>query len=223
VVDLNRPPAILAMVGALLVPATLVFASSPAQAEVPNDTYVLTDKSSDAFRADLEIDNARFSVVVRAECALDSDTSNSPDEGSLLVASSTHPDRSQLKKERGSLEQAQKDNPPVVTLATGSGDGKVTNHLLCEKAEAEGEVKTKKSPNQGSFEASGKKCVCDTSEELEGSDCTVFTAQVNRLVTDCQNDKGLEVSFEGETLKRFKIKGKGDAFLASEVPRPDPD
>jgi hypothetical protein len=211
------------MVCAPLVLGAIVFVSRPVVADLPDPTYVLTDKSSNASRADLRVEDDQFFVVVRSQCAPFSDASNSPDVGSLLEVSTNHPDRIRLKKERGSVEQAQNDNLPMVKLVTGSGDGQITNPLLCEKAEAEGEVKTKKSPNQGAFEASGKNCVCLVSGEFEASDCTVFTAQVNRLVTDCQNDKSLDVSFEGGGLKRFEIKGKGDAFLASEVPRPDPD
>lgn len=218
--DLNR---LLVMARSLLAPAAFVFVSSPALCDVPNDEYVLTDKQSSVSRARLEIEDDTFSVKVGAQCAVFSDTSNSPDVGSLLEVSSDHPDRLQLKKQQGSLEQSQKQNLPRVKLVTGSGEGELTNTLLCKKAEVEGDVKTKRSPNQGSFEASGKKCVCDPSEELEDSDCAAFTAQVNRLVTDCQNDKTLELTFEDGTLKRFKIKGKGDAFLASEVPLPDPD
>lgn len=213
--DLNRTPAIARV---LLVPAMLVFVSSLALSEVPDERYVLTDKKSDVPRATLDIEGETFSVVVGATCAIFSESSNSPEVGSRLEVSSNHPDRLGLGNRKGRLAQAQKDNGATVRVVTGSGSGQVTNSLLCEKAEVDGDVKTKKSPNQGSFEASGSKCVCDESEALEGADCSVFTAQVNQLVTDCQNDGSLKLSYDGGSVKRFKIKGKGSAFLESETP-----
>jgi hypothetical protein len=207
----------------LLASAALVFVSSPVLSEVPNDAYVITDKNSSVSRANLVIDHDTFSVDVGAQCALFSTTSNSPDVGSRLEVSSSHPDRLRLKNEKGSLEQTRKDNLPMVKLVTGSGDGQLTNYLLCKQAAVEGDLKTRKNISQGSFEASGKKCACDPSEELEGTDCAAFTAQVNRLVTDCESDKTLQLSFDAGIVNRFKIKGKGDAFPASEVPASGPD
>lgn len=212
---LNRT---LAIVRWLPPSVALLLVSSAVLAEVPDDEYLVRDDESSVSRAGLVIDGDTYSVVVGAQCAVFSSSSNSPAVGSLLEVASDHPDRVQVKKKGGGVEQAQKDNPPTVRIVTGSGIGQVENWLVCDKLDLGADVKTKKSPYHGSFEASGRTCACDDSEELEGADCGAFTAQVNQLVTDCQNDKTLDVSYDGGVLKRFKIKGKGSAFLASDVP-----
>ena len=66
--------------------------------------------------------------------------------------------------------------------------------------------------------ASGKNCVCVDDGDFDSDDCSVFTAQVNRLDTDCLNDKTLSLTFEDGELTRFKIKGKGRAFRVDDTP-----
>jgi len=172
-------------------------------AEVPDNSWFITDDKEPVTEGYFRADGDEFEADAWTECAPFQEGSST--QGSYVEIYSYHPDGVQLKKEKGEVEQGQKDNTAVVYLETGSGEDQIVNYLSCDKADVSSNVKTKKSPNQGSFKGSAKDCVCD-----EG-DCGDYPAQIAQLAIDCADLKSIKGDFKDGVLKKLKIKGKGDA------------
>jgi len=189
--------------GALLAGAGAVVA------EVPNGGWIFADKDD----ADVEAFIGAFGdfneVDVWVECAPFGEGSSSA--GTYVEFYSWHPDKVKLKKNKGSIEQGQKDNQAGLYIETGTGTLQRENYLLCDKIEVSGDVKTKKTPVQGSFEGSAKNCVCDQEGD---DDCADYPAQIAQIAMDCADKKNVKGDFDEGVVKKASIKGKGDGSAA---------
>jgi hypothetical protein len=183
-----------------------VLAAGYSIADVPDSVYQITDKKEADTQAYIDVAGSGYAVDMTAQCA-EFPGGDSP-VGSSVRVYTVHPDSVKLKNNKGEVAQEQKNNQVVVELRTGSGDGELLTSLICSKAEAAADIKVKKTPFKGSFSASGKDCVCD-----EG-DCGSYASQLGILATDCENNKSVKGSFKDGSVKKFKIKGKGDATFA---------
>jgi len=184
--------------------------SGAARAQVPDGFWRIVDDKQPATSAEVAMAGSTSSVSIEAVCEdlIEGDAA----EGSAILVETEHPDRVRLRKNRGDVEQSQKANPTIVTLVTGSGEQQIRNPLECEKAEAQAQIKNQKQPNSGSFEAFGKECECVAAE---GGDCSQFTTQIGILAAKCQRNDTVDVRFsdKNQNLRKFKVKGKGDAFV----------
>jgi hypothetical protein len=211
--------------GAVLAVAGVVFA------DVPNDAYVVIDKNEPRSFGGLEAHGSEYEVSTFTICE---DFPDAGPGGSSVMFLSNHPDSVKLKKDKAAIEQSQKDNRPRILFVTGViGElPPVTNAVICEKADVDGDVKTKKTPITGSFSASAKNCSCDEEffaddlDDLDGidfgipglpdfedfdPDCLLYPNQLAKLATDCSDLKSLSGDFSSEGgLKKIKVKIKGD-------------
>jgi hypothetical protein len=169
-------------------------------ADVPNDQYIISDKKDASAEGYLDVSGSSYYAEAYVQCADFTGGTN----GSSVLINSYHPDSVKLKKNKGAVEQAEKDNQAIVRLRTGS-DPQYTTYLSCDKAEVKADVNDKKTPFKGSFSGSAKKCTCD-----EG-DCGQFSSQVGILATDCDDNKSISGKFKDGALEKIKIKGKGEA------------
>jgi hypothetical protein len=178
-----------------------------ASAQVPDDEYTIIDKNEPESTGTLDVDGDDYEVITETVCQ---EFATTADTGASVRFESNHPDSVKLKKNKGEVEQSQKDNKPSIEVTTRIGTTNVTNSLICDKADIDGDVKTKKSPVSGSFSASAKNCTCDAT--AAGQTCTTnFQAQLEKLGTDCDGLKSLkgDVSVENG-IKKIKMKIKGD-------------
>jgi hypothetical protein len=212
-----------------LASAAVIAIAGFAFANVPNDVFLIADKDSSTAVclnfldeglgggtcAELDLAGSGYELDVIAICDpfLDGDLG-----GSAVAAETDHPDEAKLKKNKGEIGQTQKDNRVDVAIITGQGEAEILNFLACEKAEMEGDVKTKKSPNSGSFSFKGKNCTCIAEGDFSGPDgCLGFSNQLGILAVDCEDNKTVTGSFKDGDLKKLEIKGKGDALNVTEI------
>jgi hypothetical protein len=183
-----------------------------ASAQVPDDVYWITDKNEPESTGHLDIDGEFYEVYTSTLC----EAFGEGDTGAEVVVESDHPDSVKLKKNKGAVEQSQKDNRPTITLYTVLGGEDVENTLTCDKAEIDGDVKTKKSPVSGSFSASAKNCICNSGAGAGDDNCENFQSQLEKLGSACDGLKSLkgDVSVENG-IKKIKVKIKGDELLES--------
>jgi hypothetical protein len=184
--------------------------AAPGRAEVPDGFWTIQDEKAPATSAELRMAGDGYALQVIGICEPFPEASSA--DGAAITIETDHPDAIGLKKDEGAVAQARKDNPTSVTLVTGSGDQQTRNRLVCEKADAEADVDTKKTPSRGSFEASGKGCSC---AEAVGNDCARFVEQIGILAAKCQRNKSVDVHFDDErqNLRKFQVKGKGNALV----------
>jgi hypothetical protein len=190
--------------------AIAILFAGAALADVPDGFWRVVDDKQEETSADVAMAGALNQVMIAAVC--ETFVEEDSPFGSAILVASDHPDGVKLRKNTGGFEQSQGGNPAIVTLVTGSGEEQTRNLLACEKAEVEAEIKTKKSPTQGSFEAFGKGCSCADAEENE---CSVFTEQIGILAAKCQRNDSVDVRFsdKDQNLRKFKVKGKGRASV----------
>jgi len=172
-------------------------------AEVPDNAWFITDKDEAVTEGYFEADGDQFSAQAETQCA-PQNVANSA-VGTYVEIYSYHPDSVKLKKEKGEVSQGQKDNQAGVYIETGNGTAFRYNYLICDKAEVSSDIKTKKSPTQGSFKGSAKDCTCD------GPFCGDYPAQIAQAAEECADLKSIKGDFKDGVLKKLKIKGKGDA------------
>jgi hypothetical protein len=179
-----------------------------AQDTVPDGAWSITDDKDDRAAAFISANGGQFIATAGVECAPPS-TTNGP-EGSSVFMSSNHPDKVKLKKNTAEVTQEQKENQPTVIVQTGGGTpGSSTARLTCDKSDVSADVKTNK--EQGSFSASAKNCTCVVGDDNSQDVCDTFKDRLVQVGTDCDDSKNLSGEFDGNTIKKIKIKGKGAA------------
>jgi len=176
---------------------------------VPNGFWQVEDEKEPDATGQWTSANSSSGVTTSVECSPASTTNGA--DGTTVIIGSNHPDGIKLKKDKGEVSQSRKESPPDVIVRTGGGSGTIIARLTCDKAEVDGSLKTKKSPNQGKFSASAKNCVCVVGDDNSQGECDGHDARLEQVATDCEGLKSVKVDVDGDTIKKIKIKGKGVA------------